>query len=120
MKPVLKPPETKQVEPMKPVLKPPETKHLKQGYDKLLSGFAFNCNLRHYTLVTFVTLLHFYAAPYESSNLDNMMSAALGTEFIVLFSGRGAHSSTFLLNVTCCGIRLLVYTGARAKAWSSL
>jgi hypothetical protein len=36
---------------------------------------------------TVVTLMHFYAAPYESSNLDNMMSMALGTEFLLLFSG---------------------------------
>lgn len=38
-------------------------------------------------VVTLITLMHFYAAPYESSNLDNMMSMMLATEFMLLFSG---------------------------------
>ena len=40
-----------QVETLKPVLKAPGTKCLKLKCDKLLSSFAFNCNLRHYTKV---------------------------------------------------------------------
>ena len=39
-----------QVDPIKPTLKAPGTKRLKLKYDKLLSSFAFNFNLRHYTL----------------------------------------------------------------------
>ena len=40
-----------QVEPMKSKLKAPGTKRLKLKYDNLLSRFAFNFNLRHYTMV---------------------------------------------------------------------
>ena len=35
---------------MKPMLKPPATKHLKLECDERLSNFAFNCNLRRYTM----------------------------------------------------------------------
>ena len=35
-----------QVDPIKPTLKAPGTKRLKLGYDKLLSNFAFEFNLR--------------------------------------------------------------------------
>jgi hypothetical protein len=38
-----------QVDPIKPMLKAPGTKRLKLEYDKLLSSFAFNFNLRRYT-----------------------------------------------------------------------
>ena len=38
-----------QVEPMQPMLKPPEIKRLKLEYDKLLSTFAFDVNLRRYS-----------------------------------------------------------------------
>jgi hypothetical protein len=46
-----------QVDPIKPTLKARRTntlkargtKRLKLGYDKMLSSFAFNCNLRRYT-----------------------------------------------------------------------
>ena len=38
-----------QVEPMKPVLKAPGTKRLNPKYDKLLSNVAFKFNLRRYT-----------------------------------------------------------------------
>ena len=38
-----------QVDPIKPTLKAPGSKRLKLKYDKLLSSFAFNCNLRRYT-----------------------------------------------------------------------
>ena len=38
-------------------------------------------------LVTLVTLMHFYATPYQSANLDRMMAMALGAEFLLLFSG---------------------------------
>ena len=37
-----------QVDPIKPTLKAPGTKRLKLKYDKLLSSFAFNFNLRRY------------------------------------------------------------------------
>jgi len=37
-----------QVRPMNPVLKAPEIKRLKLEYDKLLSSFAFNFNLRRF------------------------------------------------------------------------
>jgi hypothetical protein len=39
-----------QVDPMKPVLKPPGIKRLKLEYDKLVSDFAFNFNLRRYIM----------------------------------------------------------------------
>jgi hypothetical protein len=39
-----------QVDPVKPTLKPPGTKHLKLKSDKPLSKFAFNFNLRRYTM----------------------------------------------------------------------
>ena len=39
-----------QLVPIKPTLKAPVTKRLKLKYDKLLSSFAFNFNLRHYIL----------------------------------------------------------------------
>jgi len=39
-----------QVKPMKPMLKAPGTKRLKLKYIKLLSRFAFNFNLRRYTM----------------------------------------------------------------------
>jgi hypothetical protein len=38
-----------QVDPNKPTLKAPGSKRLKLEYDKLLSGFAFNLNLRRYS-----------------------------------------------------------------------
>ena len=38
-----------QVDPIKPTLKAPRTKRLKLKYNKLLSSFAFNFNLRRYT-----------------------------------------------------------------------
>jgi len=38
-----------QVDPIKTTLKPPGTKRLKLKYDKPLSNFAFNFNLRRYT-----------------------------------------------------------------------
>jgi hypothetical protein len=37
-----------QVDPIKPALKPPGTKRSKLTYNKLLSSFAFNLNLRRY------------------------------------------------------------------------
>jgi hypothetical protein len=41
-----------QVDPMKPTLKAPGTKRLKLEHDVLLSSFAFNFNLRRYTMVS--------------------------------------------------------------------
>jgi len=38
-----------QVHPITPALKPPGTKRLKLKYEKVLSKFAFNFNLRHHT-----------------------------------------------------------------------
>jgi len=38
-----------QVDPITPTLKAPGTKRLKLKYHKLLSSFAFNCNLRRYS-----------------------------------------------------------------------
>jgi len=65
-------------------------------------------------LVTLVTLCHFYAAPYASSNLDNMMSMALGAEFVLLFSGliflTDKMSPTFRLALTI--INVVVILGA--------
>jgi len=40
-----------QVDPIKPALKPPGVKRLKLKHDELLSNFAFNVNLRRYTMV---------------------------------------------------------------------
>jgi hypothetical protein len=40
-----------QVIPIKPTLKAPGTKRSKLQYDELLSSFAFNFNLRRYSLV---------------------------------------------------------------------
>ena len=39
------------IDPIKPTLIAPGAKRLKPKYDPLLSVFAFNFNLRHYTLV---------------------------------------------------------------------
>jgi len=39
-----------QVDPIKPMLKAPGTKRLKLKIDELLSSFAFNLNLRRYTM----------------------------------------------------------------------
>jgi hypothetical protein len=39
-----------QVDPIKPTFKPPGTERLTLKYDELLSSFAFNFNLRRYTL----------------------------------------------------------------------
>jgi hypothetical protein len=39
-----------QVDPIKPTLKAPGTVRLKPNYDKLLSSFAFNFNLRRYNV----------------------------------------------------------------------
>ena len=39
-----------QVDPIKPTLKAPGSKLLKLKYDELLSSFAFNFNLRRYTM----------------------------------------------------------------------
>jgi hypothetical protein len=39
-----------QVHPIKPTLKPPGTKHLKLQCDEPPSNFAFNLNLRRYTM----------------------------------------------------------------------
>ena len=44
------PGEAVQVDPIKPKLKAPGTKRLKLEYDTLLLSFAFNFNLRRYTL----------------------------------------------------------------------
>ena len=41
-----------QVGPIKPTLQAPGAKHLKLTYDKMLSSFAFNFNLRRYTAGT--------------------------------------------------------------------
>jgi hypothetical protein len=43
-----------QVDPMEPTLKAPEAKRLKLKYDELLSNFASNFNLRHYTAAKYV------------------------------------------------------------------
>ena len=39
-----------QVDPIKPTFKSPETERLRLKYDESLSIFAFNFNLRHYSL----------------------------------------------------------------------
>ena len=38
-----------QLDPIEPTLKPPGTKRLKLKYEKLVSSFGFNFNLRRYT-----------------------------------------------------------------------
>ena len=40
-----------QVDPIKPTFKAPGTERLKLKYDKVLASFAFNFNLRRYTMV---------------------------------------------------------------------
>ena len=47
-----------QVDPCRPTLKAPITKRLKLKYDELLSSFAFNFNLRRYTMSTTRWLEH--------------------------------------------------------------
>ena len=42
---------------MKPMLKAPGTKRLKLTYDELLSSFAFNFNLRRYTMRLYPAVL---------------------------------------------------------------
>jgi len=46
---VMRPGEAVQVDPIKPTLTAPGTKRLKLKYDKPLSSFAFNFNLRRYS-----------------------------------------------------------------------
>jgi hypothetical protein len=48
-----------QVDPIKPTLKAPGIKQLKLYYDELLSKFAFNSNLRRYTVVVVSHDQHF-------------------------------------------------------------
>jgi len=67
-----------QVEPIEPMLKPPGSKHLRLKCVKLLSSFAFKVNFRHYTM-------------------DNTALATVPEE---VFTGRGLHSSAFLLNMS--------------------
>ena len=62
---------------MKLKLKPPGIERLKLKHDEPLSTFAFNCNLRRYTVVRL-------AAVHRT----------------VLPPGRGLHSSTFRLNLS--------------------
>jgi len=71
---------------MKPNSNPPGTKHLKLEYDGLLSNFAFNFNLRRYNWGFFIM----------QSWLPIYLAKSLG-----LSLGRGLHSSTFQLNLSC-------------------
>jgi phenylalanyl-tRNA synthetase beta subunit len=48
---------------MKHKLKPPGTKRFRLEYEKLLSNFGFNFNLRCYTLVEAVTLIDEFENP---------------------------------------------------------
>jgi len=59
-----------QVEPMKPVLKAPVVKRLQPKYDEPLSNFAFNVNLRRYTMAQ-----QFLAASGSSSNSSTVRSS---------------------------------------------
>jgi len=63
---------------MKPALKAPGTNSLKLNYDEPLSNFAFNCNLRRYTMVS-----------------------EMGFDVAASALGRGLHSFPFQLNLTC-------------------
>ncbi len=58
-----------QVDPIKPTLKAPGTKRLKLKYDKLLSSFAFDFNLRRYN-VTFDFSVKTHWQPIESQRLQ--------------------------------------------------
>jgi len=70
-----------QFDPTKPTVKAPATKRLKLHYDKPLSTFAFNFNLRR----------------YNEARLTEL--------------GGDLHSSTFRLNSsTYCGIRWVHYS----------
>ena len=46
-----------QVDPIKPTFKAPDAQRLKVKHDELLSSFAFNFNLRRYTLILLAALL---------------------------------------------------------------
>jgi hypothetical protein len=75
-----------QIELIKPKLKPPGTKHLKRKCDKLLSNFAFNFNLRRYTMGLPV------GRHIAATNANGAVH------------GRGLHSSTCQLNVSTFGV----------------
>jgi hypothetical protein len=89
-----------QVDPIKPTLKPPGTKRLKLKYEKLVSSFGFNVNLRRY--------IKGKAAALDLQNIDTDMiipkqflktikRTGLG---VAAFYGRGLHSFTLELNLS--------------------
>jgi serine/threonine protein kinase len=93
------------------MLKAPRTKRLKLKYDGLPSSFAFNFNLRLYNLSSpsGPRVIHYDLKP------GNILFDAAGRVKITDFGlskvmeeraggggvGRGLHSSTFQLNLSC-------------------
>jgi hypothetical protein len=65
-----------QVDPIKPTLKAPATKRLKLKYDKPLSSFAFNFNLRRCTVVPFLDLANHAASPSIDYRCDGVETPA--------------------------------------------
>jgi len=74
-----------QVDPIKPTLKAPGTKRLKVKCDESLSNFAFNFNLRRYSVFLYLDRTHVATVSGTRSLWD---------------MGRGLHSSTFQLNLS--------------------
>ena len=96
LKPMLKAPGTKkavQFDPIQPTLKAPGPKRLKLSHDKLVSSYAFDCNLCRY-----IVDCHVHAPQYA-------------------FTGRGLHSSTFQLNVSAFCRTRSIQGGVRGYLW---
>jgi hypothetical protein len=77
-----------QVDPIKSTLKAPGTKHLSLKYDGPLSKFTFKFHLRHHSLDTF-------SYGVTSTTDDGRVTK------IRRSGGRGLHSSTSQLNLSC-------------------
>ena len=65
-----------QVEPIKPMLKAPGTKCLNLKCDKLLSSFAFNFNLRRYSLAGVRTVRTFAQEEAEVARYSAALAGA--------------------------------------------
>ena len=66
------------VDPFKSTLKAPGTKRLKLKYDKLLSNFAFNFNLRRYKEELAVTRMRLVDADSDSNDARSWKSVCSG------------------------------------------
>jgi hypothetical protein len=92
-----------QVEPIKPTLKAPGTNLVTLNHDEPLSTFAFDFNLRRYSMGPGVEQDAAYAA--APSPASPTPTRAMTDSAVTVNVGRGLHSSTFRLNVsTFCWI----------------